>query len=115
MSVKTIRPQWRTTCDLCGYEAVQEINELPEDWFAVVKGGEQSQIKVTSVQYSVGNNVFLTHDIAVAAGECALTVCPDCQQRMLFEYAKHYNNKDYRGLLTPWFVFNACGGTEEED
>lgn len=81
MSIRCPRQQWRTTCDLCGDEAVQEIDELPDKWIAVIRGGNGSKVWTEETVYT-SNNVRTTRTFAKASGWVERVICPNCQTKL---------------------------------
>lgn len=84
MSIYCPRQQWKTTCDLCGYEAVQEIDELPYKWIAVVGGGDDSQVWTEEyVVYSDSPHPVQTiRNRPIVKGRVERVICPNCQTKL---------------------------------
>ena len=84
MSIYCPRQKWKTTCDLCGYEAVQEIDELPDKWIAVVRGGCGSQVWTEEYDiYSDGPHPVRTIlDRSIIKGRVERVICPNCQTKL---------------------------------
>ena len=73
-----------TTCDLCGREVVQEINELPEDWIAVIEGGRGSEYTFDEgFTYGCDNRVIGSFiGFAFIKGREGTVICPDCRYKL---------------------------------